>query len=160
MSSDWSDFVRDNPDRVTDQTTRSDEREGDTKRSASMRAVARGQTERGRMNQTEARWARILDASEHVAEWWYEERKFRYGADNAWHTPDFVVLRSDGRMEVHEVKAFCTDAGRTRFKAAAGRAWEYRWIMVEQRSKTSPWTVKYDTTGEDGHPFIIDTDHA
>ena len=149
--SDWSDWIDQNPDRVTGTPGPSKD---DTKRSKMMQGVARGSTSRGRMNATEARWARVLDACDEVEEWWYEERKFRYGEGNAWHTPDFVVLRTDGHMEVHEVKGHCTDSGRTRFKAAAGRAWEYRWIMVVQKGKTQPWQCRYDTSGEDGAPYL------
>jgi len=132
-------------------------RDGQTRRSASMQAVAKGETERGRMNQTESRWARLLDAHEDVLDWWYESYRVRYG-DRGYHTPDFLVLRMDGSVEVHEVKAHCTDAGRTRFKAAAETHWCFRWIMVVQKGKRQPWTVKYDTSDQDGSPFINDTD--
>jgi len=126
---------------------------GQTRRSASMQAVAKGETDRGRMNQTEARWAAVLDAHEDVLDWWYESYRVRYG-DSGYHTPDFLVLRMDGSVEVHEVKAHCTDAGRTRFKAAANEHWLFRWIMVVQKGKRQPWTVKYDTGDQDGSPYI------
>jgi len=127
--------------------------DGQTRRSASMQAVAKGETERGRMNQTESRWARILDAHEDVLDWWYESYRVRYG-DRGYHTPDFLVLRMDGSVEVHEVKAHCTDAGRTRFKAAASEHWLFRWIMVVQKGKRQPWECKYDTSDQDGSPYI------
>jgi len=125
----------------------------DTNRSASMQAVARGETERGRMNQTERRWAHRLGASDDVLDWWYESYRVRYG-DSGYHTPDFLVLRTDGSIEVHEVKAHCTDAGRTRFKAGASTHWCFRWLMVVQKGKRQPWKVKYDTVGKAGAPFL------
>jgi len=132
------------------------QQDGQTRRSASMQAVAKGETERGRMNQTESRWARLLDAHGDVLDWWYVSYRVRYG-DSGYHTPDFLVLRMDGSVEVHEVKAHCTDAGRTRFKAAANEHWLFRWIMVVQKGKRQPWTVKYDTSDQDGSLFINDT---
>ena len=147
---DWSDWVNDNPDRVEVADDASDDA---SRRSPMMQGVAKGSTERGRMNATEGRWARILDACDEVEQWWYEEVRFRYG-DSGYATPDFMVLRANGFIEIHEVKAFCTDAGRTRFKASADRMWPFRWLMFVQAGKTQPWRCKYDTSSEDGAPYI------
>lgn len=140
------------------QGSRSNKDPEQTKRSASMQAVARGETERGRMNKTERRWARVLEHSEHVATWRYEEHGFRYGTEGDTHWPDFWVQREDGKVEIHEVKSYCTDAGRVRFKACAGRHPEYRWIMVVQSSKNAAWRCKYDTANLDGKPFLASCD--
>jgi len=129
------------------------QQDGQTRRSAPMRAVAKGETERGRMNNTESRWAAVLEAHEDVLDWWYESYRVRYGG-SGYHTPDFLVLRMDGSVEVHEVKAHCTDAGRTRFKAAAETHWCFRWVMVVQKGRRQPWQCKYDTGDQDGAPFL------
>jgi len=126
----------------------------DSKRSASMQAVARGSTGRGDLNQTEKRWAARLELSEHVEAWKYEEHGFRYGANDSTHWPDFWVMREDGRIEIHEVKGYVKDAGRLRFLACADRHPEYRWIMVVQKGKRQPWTCKYDTQSKDGAPIL------
>jgi len=118
-----------------------------------MQAVAKGSTPREEMNQTEKRWAQVLDHTERVVWWSYEVVRVRYG-DGAYHSPDFLCLLSDGALVVTEVKAHCTDAGRTRFKAAAGQVPVLRWVMVVQPSPQQAWECKYDTGGEDGHPFI------
>ena len=148
--SDWSDWIDQNPDRVEGTPGPS---QGDTKRSKMMQGVARGSTSRGRMNATETRWARLLDACDEVEEWWYEEVRFRYG-DSGYHTPDFMILRTDGHLEIHEVKGHCTDAGRTRFKASAKSMWPFRWILVVQQGKTQPWQCRYDTADKDGSPYL------
>jgi hypothetical protein len=126
----------------------------DTNRSASMQAVAKGSSPRGEMNDTERRWARLLEESEHVAAWKYEEEGYRYGANDSTHWPDFWVMREDGRIEIHEIKGYVKDAGRLRFLSCADRHPEYRWVMVVQKGKRQPWEVKYDTAGEDGSPFL------
>ena len=148
--SDWSDWIDQNPDRVTGTPGPSQD---DTKRSPMMQGVAKGQTARGRMNATEARWARLLDACDEVEKWWYEEVRFRYG-DSGYATPDFMVLRTDGFIEIHEVKAYMTDAGRTRFKASAKAMWPFRWLMLVQKGKTQPWQCRYDTADKDGAPYL------
>jgi len=106
------------------------------------------------MNNTEARWAQLLDASEDVLWWAYEVIRIRYG-DEGHHSPDFVLVRLDGSLEVHETKGgHMTDAGRTRFKAAARALPVARWLMVMQTGKRQPWECKYDTADEDGDPFL------
>jgi len=136
------------------QESRPSNGDGQTQRSASMQAVARGSTRRGDMNQTEQRWAARLELSEQVEAWRYEEYGFRYGANDSTHWPDFWVMREDGRIEIHEVKGYVKDAGRLRFLACADRHPHYRWMMVVQRSPSSEWTCKYDTQGRDGAPIL------
>jgi len=126
----------------------------DTNRSASMQAVAKGETPRGEMNATERRWATLLDANEYVHAWKYEEKGYRYGANDSTHWPDFWLIREDGKTEIHEVKGYVKEPGRLRFLACADRHPEHRWIMVVQSSPQQGWSCKYDTAGEGGHPFI------
>ena len=128
--------------------------EDTTKRSASMQAVAKGETRRGEMNDTERRWATLLDNSDHVAAWKYEQHGFRYGANESTHWPDFWVQRQDGHVEIHEVKGYVKEAGRLRFLACADRHPEYRWIMIVQSSRSQPWRFKYDTAQKEAEPFL------
>jgi len=132
----------------------SEEDADDTKRSPALQGIAKGSTPRGEMNNTERRWARLLDASDEVLWWAYETVRVRYG-DGGWHSPDFVLCRLDGSLEIHETKGgHMTDAGRTRFKAAARAFPVARWVMVMQRGKRQPWECKYDTGDQDGAPFL------
>jgi len=127
---------------------------GTSGRSPALQGIAKGSTPRGEMNNTERRWAKRLDASDEVLWWAYETVRVRYG-DGGWHSPDFVLCRLDGSLEVHETKGgHMTDAGRTRFKAAAKALPVARWLMVMQRGKRQPWKLKYDTASEEGAPFV------
>lgn len=62
----------------------------------------------GEMNRTETRFrdevVLPLVASGTVVGWWFEEWTFKLGPDLRY-TPDFVLLFSDGSLEVREVKA-------------------------------------------------------
>jgi len=130
------------------------EAEDTTNRSPALQGIAKGSTPRGQMNNTERRWAQRLDASGEVLWWAYETVRIRYG-EGGWHSPDFVLCRLDGSLEVHETKGgHMTDAGRTRFKAAAKALPVARWLMVMQRGKRQPWKLKYDTASEEGAPFV------
>jgi hypothetical protein len=71
----------------------------------------------GRMNKTEKAYSQQLDARMptdqspgEVAGWMFEPLKLRL-ADDTWYTPDFLVLMTDGTIEIHEVKA-CADNGK------------------------------------------------
>jgi hypothetical protein len=48
----------------------------------------------------------------------FEALKLRL-ADNAFYTPDFMVLAADSRLELHEVKGFWQDDARVTIKVAA-----------------------------------------
>jgi hypothetical protein len=90
------------------------------------------------MNQTEAAYARgVLEPARLAGElvWWaFEAMKFRL-ADNTHYTPDFVVLRADGEVEAHEIKATWshggagfTDDARVKVKVAASL---FPWIRFK-----------------------------
>lgn len=58
------------------------------------------------MNATEKRYADVLDAEKKagdVLEWWFEPFSLRL-APSTYYRPDFLVMRSTGRVELHEVK--------------------------------------------------------
>lgn len=61
----------------------------------------------GEMNGTEKKFLEevILPQKEtgEIREYWFEKFKFKL-ADNTWYTPDFVIQREDGELEVWEVK--------------------------------------------------------
>lgn len=73
------------------------------------------------MNQTEARYAGHLEALKpagQVVAWAYEAVKLRL-ADKTFYTPDFLVIRADGSLELHEVKGHWEDDARVKIKVAA-----------------------------------------
>lgn len=85
---------------------------------------ARGRTVRhevGRMNGLEKAYAAklgTLAAAGVVYGYWFEGVKLRL-ADKTWYSPDFLVLLTDGSVEIHEVKGFVEDDARAKWKIAA-----------------------------------------
>lgn len=82
---------------------------------------ALGQMKPGQMNKTESEYARYLELLKRAGEiaWYrFEGMKFRL-ADNTFYTPDFAVMRADGKLEMHEVKGFWRDDARVKIKVAA-----------------------------------------
>lgn len=83
------------------------------------------------MNGVEARYSGFLTAETaagRVAAWWYQKLTWRLGP-GVHYRPDFVVLRPDGWLELHEVKARAkggdfgaTEASWAKVKATAGEA--------------------------------------
>lgn len=106
---------------------------------------ALGRLKVGRMNQTEAAYARHLEQRKHEGEiaWFkFEGLKFRL-ADNTFYTPDFVLMLADGVMEAHEVKGFWVDDARAKIKIAADM-YPFRFIAVKAQSKKAGggWVVE------------------
>jgi hypothetical protein len=113
----------------------------------SVRAKARAPKPRSEMNRTEAAYALCLDGDPTVAGWIYEGIKLRL-ADGCFYTPDFAVCRTNGDLELHEVKAAkkmsanrdqtFKEAARVRIKVAAER---YPWFrfVVARPSGPNAW---------------------
>ena len=69
---------------------------------------------------------------------WYSFEALRFRlADNTGYTPDFIVLRSDGVIEAHEVKGFWVDDARVKIKVAAEM---YPFIFRALQFKKGKWT--------------------
>lgn len=85
------------------------------------RMQALGRLPQGRMNKTEAAYARYLDAriaAGEVLRYDFERINIRL-ADRTFYKVDFLVLMADLRLEAHEVKGFWTDDARVKIKVAA-----------------------------------------
>lgn len=70
------------------------------------------------MNKTEQARAIDLEAMKRagiIVAWWYEQWTFKLGADLRY-TPDFVIQKPDGTLEVEEVKGFWRDDARAKVK--------------------------------------------
>jgi hypothetical protein len=86
--------------------------------------AAKGRTVRrqpGTMNKTEAQYAASLETQKLAGEvlaYWFDSIKLRL-AESTFYTPDFMVLRPDGQVEIHEVKGHWEDDARVKIKVAA-----------------------------------------
>lgn len=96
--------------------------------------LALGRMKNGQMNKTESEYAQHLEWRKRAGEivWYrFESMKFRL-ADNTFYTPDFCVMRSDGVLEMHEVKGYWLDDARVKIKVAAE---QYPIVFVAVRKK-------------------------
>lgn len=94
---------------------------------------ALGRLKSGSMNRTEQAYNDHLELLKHAGEivWFkFEGMKFRL-ADKTFYTPDFSVLFSDGRLEIHEVKGFWTDDARVKIKVAASM-YPFQFIAIKK----------------------------
>jgi hypothetical protein len=101
--------------------------------------LALGRLPTGTMNKTEQAYADHLRLEERAGRviWWkFEPLKLRL-ADACFYEPDFLVLPSDGVLEVHEVKGFWRDDARVKIKVAAS-LFPIRFIAVT-RTKGGGW---------------------
>lgn len=110
-----------------------------------MRNLALGRLKTGERNKTEAAYEAhlaALVAAGSVAWFKFEGVKLRL-ADNTFYTPDFAVMRSDGLMEMHEVKGFWADDARVKIKVAAD-LYPFRFLAVRAKPKKEGggWSVE------------------
>ncbi len=105
------------------------------------RYQALGRLPAGKMNKTEAAYAKHLEEQKQAGTvLWYkfEAMKFRL-ADNTFYTPDFMVLNGKSEMEAHEVKGFWLDDGRAKIKIAAS-LFPFRFIAAQLVKKE--WKIE------------------
>lgn len=109
--------------------------------SAVTKMQALGRLKAGKQNKTEAAYDRhlaVLHAAGEVAWYRFEGIKLRL-ADNTFYSPDFAVMRSDGLMEIHEVKGHWTDDARVKIKVAAE---QYPFVFIAVKKKAAGWEVE------------------
>jgi len=102
--------------------------------------LALGRLPAGTMNKTEAAYASHLELrrlDKDVLWWKFEGVKLRL-ADSTFYTCDFAVMRSDGQMEMHEVKGFMADDANVKIKVAAS-IYPFQFYVV-RKSKIG-WTM-------------------
>lgn len=101
------------------------------------RVQARGVKKRGVMNGTESDYAALLEIRKRAGgdiEWYaYEAITLKLGED-ARYTPDFVVMRHDGTIELHETKGHWEEAALVRIKVAAA-LFPFRFIAQQKIPK-------------------------
>lgn len=91
----------------------------------------------GEMNATEAARAVELDAMRARGEilWWaFEGIRFRLAHDQAFYTPDFVLMKADGLLVVEEIKGHWEEAALVRIKACAS-LYPLRFVALSKRPK-------------------------
>lgn len=97
---------------------------------------ALGRLKTGAMNKTEQAYADHLARLQHAGEilWFkFEGVKLRL-ADNTFYSPDFAVMMSDGRIQIHEVKGFWQDDARVKIKVAAD-LYPFEFVAVKAKAK-------------------------
>lgn len=128
-------------DRIRGELERRGELSATLTSSTSNPSAAPGSTQVGKMNQTETRHSRRLEADPDVVSWLYESVKVRSGKERAWLTPDFFVVYADGSLGFDEVKGgYVREDARAKFQAGAllhqwarWRLWQYvkgEWTLV------------------------------
>lgn len=107
------------------------------------------------MNATERAYARRLNRDETVESWEFEPIRLRLGRATIdkpgtvppWYTPDFVVVRTDGTIEVHEVKGHFEEAAKLRIKIAADRH-PFRFVLAQAKEAGGRTKFELCTVGE------------
>jgi len=96
----------------------------------------------GSMNKTEQAYAvylqQLMLAGE-ILHFEFEPLKLRL-ADKTFYTPDFLVVRPDGLMELHEVKGYWEDDARVKIKVAAATFWMFSFFGVQKAG--AGWKVE------------------
>ena len=105
------------------------------------RAPSAGRTyETQKMNKTEADYAdylELLKIGGEIIKWQFEAVKLKL-ADSTFYTPDFIILTSDGFLEIHEVKGFWQDDARVKIKVAAKEFPYFQFIAIK-KAKGNQW---------------------
>lgn len=98
----------------------------------------------GVMNRLEAEYALMLDAmkAEGKVLWWsFDAIKLRL-ADLTFYTPDFLIMRADCGMEVHEVKGgLIEDDAMVKIKVAAS-LYPFVFVLCQKKRKNDPWLYR------------------
>jgi len=76
-----------------------------------------------------------------VVEILFESVKLRL-ATKTFYTPDFFVVRSDGGVEVHEVKGHWEDDARVKWSACAERFFWLEFLAATRKGRRGPWVVE------------------
>lgn len=105
---------------------------------------ALGRLKQGVMNQTEAKYASHLEQLKMIGEiaWYsFEAWKFRL-ADKTFYSPDFIVMKTTGELEAHEVKGYWEDDARVKIKVASAMH-PLQFIAVMWNKKNNCWDFEY-----------------
>lgn len=106
---------------------------------------ALGRMKSGKMNNTEKAYAQHLEIQKREGEinyYSFDGINLRL-ADNTFYKPDFLVMRGDGQLEIHEVKGFWTDDALVKIKVAADK-FPFKFIAVMKQTKKNGggWDIR------------------
>lgn len=106
---------------------------------------ALGRMKSGKMNNTEKAYAQHLEIQKREGEinyYSFDGINLRL-ADNTFYKPDFLVMRADGQLEIHEVKGFWTDDALVKIKVAADK-FPFKFIAVIKQTKKNGggWDIR------------------
>lgn len=106
---------------------------------------ALGRMKSGQMNSTEKDYANYLELLKRTGEivyYSFDSVNLRL-ADKTFYKPDFLVMKSDGQLEIHEVKGFWTDDAKVKIKVAADK-FPFKFIAIMKQSKKNGggWDVQ------------------
>ena len=106
---------------------------------------ALGRVKSGKMNNTEKAYAQHLEIQKREGEinyYSFDGINLRL-ADNTFYKPDFLVMRADGQLEIHEVKGFWTDDALVKIKVAADK-FPFKFIAVMKQTKKNGggWDIR------------------
>lgn len=108
-----------------------------------MRRIGRGiRKVAGQMNNLERKYSDYLTQQQRAGyvEWFgYEAMKFKL-ADNTFYTPDFIVMRPDGAIELHDTKG-TTSKSRASGKVKAPFYEEHSVIKIKVVADRFPFRV-------------------
>lgn len=103
---------------------------------------AKGRMKAGMLNKTEQNYKEYLEQERQcgrVIAYWFEAIKLKIAEGTCWYNPDFLVLRPNGDLELHEVKGcprlFADDA-KVKTKACA-TLYPFKMFVVFPRSKAN-----------------------
>ena len=106
---------------------------------------ALGRMKSGKMNNTEKAYAQYLEMKRREGEisyYSFDNINLRL-ADNTFYKPDFLVMRSDGQLEIHEVKGHWTDDALVKIKVAADKfPFKFIAIMKQTKKNGGGWDVR------------------
>ncbi len=107
------------------------------------RLKALGRKKAGSMNKTELAYSQHLQLLQHAGQidWFkYEAVKLRL-ADNTFYTVDFMVMKSNGELEAHEVKGgYIFDDAMVKIKVAAD-LFPFPFFIVK-KANGGTWDIK------------------
>ena len=123
--------------------------EGYAAAAAKARLYAKGRLKSGQMNRTEKAYSNFLESEKHagrITAYWFEALKLKIAEGACFYTPDFLVLRPDGTLELHEVKgspAIFADDAKVKVKACATQ-YPFPVFVVFPKKKSSGggWDVQ------------------
>lgn len=104
--------------------------------SSMKKLYALGRLKSGERNKTESSYEQHLELLKRANEivWYmFEGMKFRL-ADNCFYTPDFVLMKSDGMIECHEVKSIWLGDGKTKIRMAS-EMYPFKFVAIYSKPK-------------------------